>query len=58
MRPLSAQSQQLLTEGEVFKDEIFASTKDAAKPAEEVPSPTIRARILSDVANPADRISH
>ncbi len=25
--------------GEVFEDEIFASTKDAAKPAEEVPEP-------------------
>ena len=34
-----AQSQQLLTHGEVFEDSIFASTKDAAKPAEEVPEP-------------------
>jgi len=33
------ESQQLLTQSEVFEDEIFASTKDAAKPAEEVPEP-------------------
>ena len=38
-RPLSVESQQLLTQSEVFEDEIFASTKDAAKPAEEVPEP-------------------
>ena len=33
------ESQQLLTQSKVFEDEIFASTKDAAKPAEEVPEP-------------------
>ena len=33
------ESQQLLTQSEVLEDEIFASTKDAAKPAEEVPEP-------------------
>ena len=38
-RPLSVESQQLLTQSEVLEDEIFASTKDAAKPAEEVPEP-------------------
>jgi hypothetical protein len=33
------ESQQLLTQSEILEDEIFASTKDAAKPAEEVPEP-------------------
>jgi hypothetical protein len=31
------ESEQLLTQGEVFQDEILAGTKGTAKPAEEVP---------------------
>ncbi len=38
-RPLGVQSEQLLTQGEVFEDEILPGAKGTAKPAEEVPEP-------------------
>jgi hypothetical protein len=34
---LAVQSEELLTQGEVFQDEILAGTKGTAKPAEDVP---------------------
>ena len=42
------QSEELLTQGEVFQDEILAGTKGTAKPAEEVPEPHDHARILPE----------
>jgi len=38
-RSLGVKSEQLLTQGKVFEDEIFAVAKGTAKPAEEVPKP-------------------
>ena len=32
-------SEQLLTQGKIFEDEILAGTKGTAQPAEEVPEP-------------------
>ena len=42
------QTEELLTQGEVFQDEILAGTKGTAKPAEEVPEPHDHARILPE----------
>ena len=50
------ESQQLLTQSEVLEDEIFASTKDAAKPAEEVPEPHDHGKNLIRRRQSADRI--
>ena len=41
------QSEELLTQGEVFQDEILAGTKGTAKPAEEVPEPYDHAQNLT-----------
>ncbi len=41
------QSEELLTQGEVFQDEILAGTKGTAKPAEEVPEPYDHAKNLT-----------
>ena len=41
------QSEELLTQGEVFQDEILAGTKGTAKPAEEVPEPYDHAENLT-----------
>jgi hypothetical protein len=41
------QSEELLTQGEVFQDEILAGTKGTAKPAEEVPEPSDHAKNLT-----------
>ena len=38
-RSLGVKSEQLLTQGKVFEDEILAATKGTAKPAEKVPEP-------------------
>jgi hypothetical protein len=47
-RSLAVQSEELLTQGEVFQDEILAGTKGTAKPAEDVPEPHDHARILPE----------
>jgi hypothetical protein len=41
-------SQQLLTESEVFEDEVFPGTKSADHPAEEMPEPHDHGKILSE----------
>ena len=46
-RSLAVQSEELLTQGEVFQDEILAGTKGTAKPAEEVPEPYDHAQNLT-----------
>jgi hypothetical protein len=40
-------SQQLLTQGKIFEDEILAGAKGTAKPAEEVPEPYDHAKNLT-----------
>src|ERR1019366_311756 len=40
-------SEELLTQGEVFQDEILAGTKGTAKPAEDVPEPYDHAKNLT-----------
>ena len=41
------QSEELLTQGEVFQDEILTGTKGTAKPAEDVPEPYDHAKNLT-----------
>ena len=42
------QSQQLLTESQVFKDEVLAGAESADHPPEEMPERHVHARILSE----------
>ena len=45
---LRMQSQQLLTESQVFQDEVLAGAESADHPPEEMPEQHVHARILSE----------
>jgi hypothetical protein len=51
-------SQQLLTESEVFEDEVFPGTKSADHPAEEMPEPYDHGKILSEPSKLSFSPSH
>ena len=47
-RLFGVESQQLLTQGKVFEDEVLAGTERRNNPSEEVPEQQNHGRILSD----------
>jgi hypothetical protein len=47
-RLFGVESQQLLTQGKVFEDEVLAGTERSNNPSEEVPKQQNHGRILSD----------
>src|ERR1700693_125971 len=57
-RSFGVKSQQLLTESEVFEDEVFPGTKSADHPAEEMPEPHDHGKILSEPSKLSFSPSH